>query len=252
MSKKYNKPFLTKVLMRLDFASNVSNLDRVIPNELKNKIMDHFPIFEPQDIIAQELMVSPMELREKKRQTKEWVFFDEDKVNKIILTPQFLSFVIQKYTSFESTYKIFIGIVETLFNVYNPIQASRIGLRYINNVDIRNEKDPLNWEEYLNKDLLSIFEVFDRKDKICKALHILCLNFGNMILSFQYGMHNPDYPATIRQKLFILDYDASSNGLYDLNDVKNNVGEYHEKVQEVFELSIKDNLRNIMEPIDNE
>jgi uncharacterized protein (TIGR04255 family) len=62
-------------------------------------------------------------------------------------------------------------------------------------------------------------------------------------MRFQYGMHNPDYPAPIKKKIFILDYDAYCNGILTKNDIFKYLPIFHEEVQKLFENSISDKLR---------
>lgn len=46
------------------------------------------------------------------------------------------------------------------------------------------------------------------KDKITRSLQVLEMMDGEVGLRFQYGMHNPDFPATIRKQLFLMDFYA--------------------------------------------
>jgi uncharacterized protein (TIGR04255 family) len=71
-----------------------------------------------------------------------------------------------------------------------------------------------------------------------------------MLLNFQYGMHNPDFPSRIRRKLFILDLDASYQGLLSRDDIKSNIDTAHNRIEELFENVIREDLRRRME-IDN-
>lgn len=73
------------------------------------------------------------------------------------------------------------------------------------------------------------------------------LNLGNMKIRFRYGMHNPDYPAPIRKKLFILDYDAFLEGLQNEADMISNIDKFNNEIESMFEKCIKDGLREIMD-----
>jgi uncharacterized protein (TIGR04255 family) len=64
-------------------------------------------------------------------------------------------------------------------------------------------------------------------------------------LRFQFGMPNPDFPAPIRQPLFVLDLDAYANGL-EAADVASHLDNAHGHIQAVFEDSITDALREVM------
>jgi uncharacterized protein (TIGR04255 family) len=123
--------------------------------------------------------------------------------------------------------------------------VSRFGLRYFNNIELTDPR-LTDWDAYLDKNLLSIFNLADDRTKISRAFHNLELNFGDMNLTFLYGMHNPDYPAPIKQKTFVLDFDAYILKSQDKDEVVSNLEVMHERIQSMFEKNITEQLREIM------
>ena len=99
----------------------------------------------------------------------------------------------------------------------------------------------------MDRKLLAIFSFPDDPKTISRAFHNLVLNYGDMSVRFQYGMHNPDFPVPIRKKVFILDYDAYYEGPQSFEDVKLNIDKFHERVESLFEASISNKLRDLME-----
>ena len=124
-----------------------------------------------------------------------------------------------------------------------------MGLRYLDKIEL-DERNPTDWSRYLRGDLLAIFNLADDRSTVSRALHWIEFNYGDTHLRFQYGMANPDYPAPIRQKVFMLDYD----GYCTLPLNKDEVGEYlsrlHEKTRAAFEEVLRSPLRRKMEPVD--
>ena len=59
-------------------------------------------------------------------------------------------------------------------------------------------------------------------------------------------MFNPDYPAPIQKKSFILDYDAYHRGALNLEDIIPKLDKLNTIIKTIFERSIKDGLRNLM------
>jgi len=59
-------------------------------------------------------------------------------------------------------------------------------------------------------------------------------------------MHNPDFPAPIKKKIFILDYDAYYDGFVERTEVETRLTLFHDKIQDLFEWSIQPKLREIM------
>ena len=130
-------------------------------------------------------------------------------------------------------------------------QIARLGLRYINQVDIK-EGAPTDWAEYLAPELCAIVNLADDVSKVSRAFHVLDFNYGGASLRFQFGISNPDHPAPIRRKSYILDYDVYTNVLLERHEVAEYLSAFHDKVNASFEQVITDKLRGLMGPIDDE
>jgi uncharacterized protein (TIGR04255 family) len=61
-------------------------------------------------------------------------------------------------------------------------------------------------------------------------------------MRFQFGLHNPDYPAPIRQRMFVLDFDAYCQGMIEPSDIPTVLDKYHAEIQRLFERSITTKL----------
>ena len=59
MRNYYKKHYLKKVLVRIDFASEIQSLNNNIPSGITNKILNSFPISEPKKTITKQLQISP-------------------------------------------------------------------------------------------------------------------------------------------------------------------------------------------------
>jgi uncharacterized protein (TIGR04255 family) len=58
-------------------------------------------------------------------------------------------------------------------------------------------------------------------------------------------MHNPDYPAPIKKKTFILDYDAYTSGILGKDELDIYISQFHLAIQKLFEGSITEKFRTI-------
>lgn len=241
----YKKPFLTEVIARVDFPSPIEGIEKQLPPEISKGMMKIFPIAEPRKAIAQELRISPDELRQKRLELMEWRFHgrDRDKTLTIIPTAVFVKYTV--YHSYEVLKEEFLGALEVFFTTFEDAQGSRLGLRYINNIVLDNG-DPLSWNDYLNERMLHLFQFYPDVGAIARVFHNLEWNFGEFNLRYQFGMHNPDYPAPIRKKSYILDLDAYYQGPHDYAEISSNLDKFHDRIQKLFELSITDDLREIM------
>jgi len=250
MEKAYKKNFLDNVIARLDFATELPGVADTLPAEVAAIAVKHFPIDEPKKLVGRELRINPKgEVSTKSfGSLTEWHYHGKNREKSLCVAPRFMFIVHKQYQSFDIFKNDFLPIVSALFKVYSndkSIVVKRFGLRYINNIHF-NEDNPTSWVQYLADKLLPIFEVAEDKKQICRAFNNLVLNYGDMLLKFQYGMNNPDYPALIRSKDFILDFDAFYQGLQDENEIKNNLDRFHDEIEKLFEQCITNKLREVM------
>jgi uncharacterized protein (TIGR04255 family) len=241
----YNKNFLKKVIARVDFLSPISKIEKNIPKTISEDIKSIFPIAEPRKVVAQELQISKNGTKEKRSELTEWRFHSKKRDKTLMIHPQFLWISYSKYSSFEQFKKEFFGILSNFFKFFDEAQGQRVGLRYINEINL-DEKEPLSWEKYINNDLLCLNNFSSNQENISRIFSNIEYTFDDYFVKFQFGIHNPDYPAPILQKQFILDYDAYYQGVLNLEDITSSFDQFHKKIQELFELSIYDELRDIL------
>lgn len=248
MENKYKKNFLTNVIVRVDFPNTLKTDS--LPSDFTKVILKSFPISEPKKFYQ---MVGTFKVDPKKKfeietgeETTEWNYYGANREKRLVIQKDFLSISYMKsYKGYEDLKSEFLNIINKLFEVFTDIQVNRLGLRYINEINL-DETDSFSWEKYLNNNLLSIFNITKNKDTIARGLNNLVLNYGNIILNFHYGMHNPDFPTPIRKKIFVLDYDAYNIGLQDIKDIESNLFAFHEEIEKLFEENIEEGLREVM------
>jgi uncharacterized protein (TIGR04255 family) len=91
--------------------------------------------------------------------------------------------------------------------------------------------------------MLCILDVAEDRGLIARAFHKLELNYGELFLTYQFGIANPDYPATVKRKHYVLDIDGAYAALQTPSEVQAHVNNAHKAIQRVFEASITDALR---------
>ena len=78
----------------------------------------------------------------------------------------------------------------------------------------------------------------------------MCLNeyrINDMRLNFRYGMYNPQYPNIMRENSFTLDYDCFCDSVISGFDaLLAHIVKGHDEIQDLFESSITDSLREKM------
>jgi uncharacterized protein (TIGR04255 family) len=245
MPKKYSKPFLKEVIVRLDYSSPIVQLAKTLTQPFKEIIMPLFPISEPKEFIGRGLVITDQSTKEKTIVGTSWIFHGLDRQKTLTLSADNINIIYKTYDSFEMLKSEFLPIIEKLFSTYEDFQGIRLGLRYVDEINIQ-EGPVFDWSKYIDGRLLNNLTFPEDQSKICRAFSNLELNYGDLIVKFQYGMFNSDYPAPIRKKAFILDYDAYFHGPQDLEEIKSNLEKFHAKIKEMYERSISDELRKLM------
>ncbi|MCC6503165.1 MAG: TIGR04255 family protein [Deltaproteobacteria bacterium] len=240
----YKNNYLTKVIARIDYNS-LEVLEKPLSKSLMEYCLQFFPIFEPREMISRELQISSSDIKSKEKKKNEWFFHGKNREKTLIISENFCAIEYQKQESYKNFREEFLKIKDQLFHHFDELVLSRLGLRYINNIE-KNEISFTEWAKYLDPKLLSIFDVADDKNRISRAFHNLELNYEKFNIKFQYGMHNPDYPAPIRRKIFILDYDGYVSGFQNRDEVEKNFNDINEKIYNFFESCITEELRREM------
>ncbi|MBO0137393.1 TIGR04255 family protein [Vibrio sp. Vb2736] len=240
----YSNPFLKEVIFRVDFPVPMENVESAVPNSVLREIMRAFPIAEPQTVQSQEIQFSGQTVSSNTQELKKWVYHGREREKSIILERQSLTMTIKRYETYDGAISEFKTVVEALFKENKELFSSRIGVRYINSIEL-NEANPLEWSEYLNEEILGIVS-FHASENVSRVFHVLEYNFDGQILKYQFGLPNPDYPAVIKKKQFILDLDSFFTGAFDEKEIYDCIALGHQKIQELFEKSITDKTRELM------
>lgn len=251
MENKYPNNYLDNVIIRIDFTSPQEDLRDTIPEDLNQEILKCFPILEPKEMfeggfefnISKETQ-SVNQVNKEKYQ--EWVYFGKNREKELHITFKFFSISYFKYQSFEELRNDFLKISKLLFTRSPSIGIKRLGLRYINKI-VLNENRPTEWGKYLDKKLLCIFNIVEDKRFISRAFQTLIFNEEDVRITFQFGMFNPDFPAAIHRKEFILDFDGAYNGfIQNFQELEIKLEKCRKPIKTTFENHITDALRRKM------
>jgi uncharacterized protein (TIGR04255 family) len=244
----YKKNFLKQVIVRVDLLNPLPDVDLRLPSRLTDLAVQSFPIPEPRDAMASEYEISPKGMATKKEEHfKEWLFHGKERTKSLIINRQAVFVEHKSYQTFEVVKDEFIRILECISELFPDTQTSRVGLRYVNVIELK-ESNPTNWSAYLAPQLLSAFQFPPEEDRpaLSRVLNRVEFAFDSFNLRYISGMNNPDFPARIRQKAFVMDLDAYTQTAFDLRDVKRVLDDFHTKIQNYFEHSITDELRRAM------
>lgn len=242
----YERHYLTKVIARVDFPSPIDGIDTRLPKEVSQEAMKRFPIAEPKPIVTRQIHASLDDISSSKGTFTQWDFHGKERDKTLTINPTAVLVQYSSYESYEVLRDDFVGIVSAVFAIHGGMQASRLGLRYINNIAL-SDGDPLSWEDYLDSRVLCLFDFAPERGAIARVFHNMEFNFGDFNLRYQFGMHNPDFPAPIRRKVYVLDLDAYYQGPLERPDIEDHLDMFHERIQDFFELTITAPLRRRMD-----
>lgn len=235
----YRKNTVKEVICRLDFANPVAIFDTRIPKEVYKTVKKYYPIAEPQEIIGTELQINPVTgPMVNNVVAKQWLFWSRDKKSSCVIQSGCVIFSIHAYDVFEELRKAVLEILKAVMKVDEAIQGKRLGLRYINTLEMG---DHGNWITGQFFDALK-----GHKNSNTMRL-ITTLEYAveekDINVRLLYGYLNPDYPAAIRKETFTIDIDAYSQSIIFDDDLEKFIDDMHFEAQDCFEKMITDDLR---------
>ena len=240
---KYKKDYLTNVICRIDFINRLNfSTDQI--NRLKNDISEDFPNMKDMDVSFIEVMMGPEEDRTIRKKGKVYEFAHEGKLVRI--EPECLVFEFKQYTGFDQFRELVKKVLNSLDLLNNSVRSKRMGLRYINQIRL-DEGDPFDWNGLIVDSLVPKTVYTKDKNVLSRSLGWVDLTYDDFYVRFHYGMFNSEHPNPIARKEFVLDFDCYTKDEQDLSDVSTLLDRFHEKIKEMFECSILDDLRQIME-----
>jgi uncharacterized protein (TIGR04255 family) len=245
----YKKNFLKQVVARVDLLTPLLGVDVTLPPALGELAVEDFPIPEPRDAFKREVQIqmSVAEVKSQEARFKEWRFHGRERTKTLTISQYAVVVEYSSYQTYELVKREFMRIIDRVGELFPGVKSSRVGLRYVNLIE-RKEPNPMEWSAYLAPQLLSMFQFPLEGDgpALSRVLHNVELAFEAFNLRYILGMHNPDYPARIRQKVFVLDLDAYATLVVDLREVGRRLDDFHGKIQQYFEHSITAELRKVM------
>ena len=245
----YKTNFLSKIILRADFSNNpLGQLSE--KSTFSNAIASIFPHTEAKPLVETFVSISPDGIGgEQKRTGTQWDHRKEvDGTASVSLAPTFLALEYGPgdYFSFEGFQAEFTTLFNALTDNFGIAQIDRIGLRYIN--EIRLPGRAMDWAGIIAANLItSVKTSMLAEARLLRSMHQVVQKSGHDQVVLNYGIVNPDYPAPVVQRHFILDIDCSREGVIESGDALACVKDLNTLATEIFEESIDNDLRQRME-----
>lgn len=256
----YKKNYLTDIVLRVDFAAVEETIKCGLNTVVTEKCLKDFPIQEVKEIEKNEVVInSGTKLTEtvKSEKMKEWHFWGINREKQLVIASNCFILVFKTYSCFDDLKQTFLNVFNSFCEYYPNVKIHRIGLRYVNQVNMPSEKtDRKTWYDFWNKyfslSLTNGLQIVDDDEALSRYITSVEMNYGKFMLRCQYGILNPDYPAINKRQSFLFDTDVYAVGLYELCEISDIIDEFHQKSNKWFENSIKTALRKKMEIISDE
>lgn len=242
---RYERHFLTEVIARLDFATPVEALRDNFPNALRQVCLSQFPIEEPNRLMMAQVNLTAKDVSKTESSTTEWTFHDKLRRTTATFSTDSMHIVTRAYTSFEQLSGYFNSLHQAFTTIHPGVTYRRLGLRYVNVIDI-GPSDPFDWTSLIAPSLLTPLTFRSPRTDLLRGFTILDYALADFQLRFQYGLHNPDFPAPLRKRNFVLDFDAHREELLTREQVPSLLSDAHDAVQTLFESCITEELRSVM------
>lgn len=238
---RYNKPPIVEVVCEFRFIP-AEPWDLTIPGLVYDRLRSHFPHKQAFKFLESEAVVEEHEVRQEFRMADRVRFLREDEKAFVQIAPDLLSIHhLDPYPAWEG----FVPIVRDAFEHYNEIARPkglrRIGLRYINRIII--PALPAKLEDYLN------FRPFigpGLPQNITDFILGIQSSYaeGRDILRLQLRPAEPGIRSQT-DVLVDLDYFLAQTEAVPLEKAFDWIDTAHFHIQEAFEASITDRLREL-------
>jgi uncharacterized protein (TIGR04255 family) len=248
----YKNNFLTQVIIRADFDAPLESLRETLPVGFKEAFAGDFPLTEERDGQTQEVTLRVHERSHEFSQRvsesfKTWRLLTADGSSTLEVSKDYVSRTVSSYLKFDQFAVPFFRAAERIAAAQDSeVSYRRLGLRYIDEITPK-EDDPLDWSGLIVRKLTGALE-FVKEDPLVRAMSVIEVERDNCRVRMQYGMPNPDYPARVAQKLFLLDTDAYISALITQDELERKAAELCKVANVYFERAIGSRLRALMGP----
>lgn len=174
-------------------------------------------------------------------------FFDEDKVRSVALAPDFYALSTTGYRHWDEFADDLRYATEAVRAEYDIPYATRIGLRYTNEIgQAFCDTDPPDCLYELVRPELTVMLRTDAILSPDQAMQRIHATSGDGQLAFSHGLNQQGDPP---QFVFILDFDHYIQGKVGLDDLLARCDTYHEVIYRAFRWCIAEGKLGAFEPV---
>lgn len=253
MGKNYQKDYITNFIIRFDY------------NDIKEEMLEELQkIFESKYkfIINETKMVETGKIKvdfmkkeseiESDGMKKEFSLFNVERTERLKFSSNMFVYETIKYTSYDNIKDIIKEFIDMINKNGKEELFNRIGMRYINNIELPYEKkeEIFNWKDYINDKIWNNHQFIETSSLL---QNITVQEFksnnkdSNIIFRLQTGIPNPNKPAEIIKKNFLIDIDGYTMNVEKMVNAFNKLQEIHDELSNIFDNCIEKKLIKIMD-----
>jgi uncharacterized protein (TIGR04255 family) len=248
VSRLYQKPPLIEALCEFQFADADSEWDWTIPGLVYQQIKEQFPIKRHAPTVEFEVQAEPDQVSQRlKGGLGRMQFLRTDKTALVQVGPQLLAVnQLRPYPHWSRFKPLILDTLEIYRQVARPAGFKRIGLRYVNQIQLPSDEVELstyfNFGPRLPAPIASdpIRSLLLRVD-LGQASHR-----GHLILTLASAPREDQGDPTL---ILDLDFATTSAANVTLDGIDDWIEQAHDRIETAFEASITDRLRARFEEV---
>lgn len=220
----YKKNFITEVILRIDFETPLTELTSESLKKLRSVDILQQSDFKEQEVKLLEAKLAPAE-QELRISTvgSKGTYKLNDGVSTFILDNGAFLLTADKYEQFDPFFDIFKKGYRALQDVVSVAKFKRIGLRFINRIEVDRLSGITAWKDYINPGLIPNYEGIALPNfSLRRNMNEIFLSDGEYVVHYRIGIWNKDFPSKIVDKEFIVDIDCYiDNVVLESDDILN-------------------------------
>ena len=242
----YKKNYLKEVIAVINFAMPIKALNKsILPDNILEILKARYPIPEPTKAFSQEIIFN---VEDKTSQTnnhefQQFVYHSSNKEKTITINQNLITVSIKNYKNYDEFKLDVIEPIEEISKLEGEAYIIRTGLRYVNVFQNKTNK----YNELIKKFnpmIISPFRNIVDEENLSRLINISEYTYDEIKCRVQSGIFNPDFPAKIKNREFVLDIDTFIDTPHIFFNIENLFDSLHNVIQSKFESSITDKLRS--------
>jgi uncharacterized protein (TIGR04255 family) len=241
---RLQNPPLVEVICQVRFPP-ILNITASQPTAFQERIRSRFPRMGYEQGLSVRV-TQPGGPPQSELQPLVYKFATSDEQTSISLAADFFALSTQRYTHWADYREDLLLATAVVVDVYQPVYASRIGLRYINRLTRANTQaaDISAMLGLLQPELTALMrsKAWDAPQENLNQI-VLTDESTRLALRTLYGQENVE-------PFLVLDFDCFEDGQLDLDGVVQRAGRYHDVIYRAFRWSFRDGAIDVFNPVE--